>query len=50
MLRSGGLPEAVFNLAMDPLTVQLYFSEPLLAGRLPKPSISLGNLKDFPGV
>lgn len=31
MLRSGGLPEAVFNLAIDRLTVQLYFSEPIMA-------------------
>ena len=31
MLRSGGLPEAVFNLAVDRLTVQLYFSAPVMA-------------------
>ena len=31
MLRSGGLPEAVFNLAMDRRTVQMYFSEPVIA-------------------
>ena len=31
MLLSGGLPEAVFNLAVDRLTVQLYFSAPVMA-------------------
>lgn len=31
MLRSGGLPEAVFNLAMERRTVQLYFPPPVLA-------------------
>ena len=31
MLRSGGLPEAVFNLAVDRREVQMYFSEPVMA-------------------
>ncbi|MFN0103304.1 MAG: putative toxin-antitoxin system toxin component, PIN family [Bryobacteraceae bacterium] len=31
MLRSGGLPEAVFNLAIDGRRVQMYFSTPVLA-------------------
>ena len=31
MLRSGGLPEAVFNLVIGRRTVQMYFSEPVMA-------------------